>query len=227
MMNQRITAILPMKGHSERIPNKNMRLFCGRPLYHRIAEVLELAPAIASIVIDTDSEIIARDALKHFKKVTIIERPLALRGDMVSMNAVIAHDLSVTEGEHFVQTHSTNPLLTQHTLNRAINNYFSGLGSHDSLFSVTRMQTRLYRESGEPVNHNPNELIRTQDLPPLYEENSNFYIFSKNSFSVSGNRRVGLKPMMFTVNKLEAIDIDDEEDFLLAETLFKLRTDHT
>jgi len=215
-----------MKGHSERVPNKNMRPFCGSPLYHRIACLLEMSPVIDSIVIDTDSDTIARDALSNFKKVKIIERPIELRGDMASMNAVIAHDLSVTQGEHFLQTHSTNPLLTVETLNRAINDYFTGLVHHDSLFSVTRIQTRLYWESGNPVNHNPNELLRTQDLPSIFEENSNFYIFSKKSFKNSRNRRIGLKPKMFAVNKLEAIDIDDEEDFLLAETLFKLRTEH-
>ena len=223
-MQQKITALLPMKGHSERVPNKNLRLFCGSPLYHRVTGILESSPFIDIIVINTDSDMIAQDALRNFKKVRIIERPTALRGDLISMNAVIAHDLSVSSGEHFLQTHSTNPLLTVDTLNRAINDYFAGLDSYDSLFSVTRLQTRLYWGTGKPVNHNPNELLRTQDLPPIFEENSNFYIFSKKSFIENGDRRIGQKPLMFPIHKLEAIDIDDEEDFLLAETLFKMRS---
>ncbi len=73
------------------------------------------------------------------------------------------------------------------------------------------------------MNHNPKELINTQDLPPLYEDNSNIYIFSKQSFTASGNNRVGLKPQMFLIEKLEAVDIDEEEDFILAEMLYYLK----
>lgn len=217
-----IIALLPMKGNSERVPNKNMRLFNGKPLYHCVAGILEKSGLIDKIIIDTDSDVIANDATRHFSKVEIVQRPEELWGDMVPMNDIIAHDLSVASGEHFLQTHSTNPLLTQKTLEAAIELYFSSLNEIDSIFSVTRLQTRLYWESGEPVNHDPNELLRTQDLPPLFEENSNFFIFSKNSFTSAGNKRIGLKPKMFPMDKLEAIDIDEEADFIMAETLAKV-----
>jgi CMP-N-acetylneuraminic acid synthetase len=199
-----------------------MRPFAGRPLYHRIAQVLEDSPLVEALIINTDSDIIAHNAREHFAKVKIIERPLALRGDLVPMNDIIGYDLSVSENEYFLQTHSTNPLLSQTTIERAILEYFSSLKEYDSLFSVTKIQTRLYWESGAPVNHNPNELLRTQDLPQLFEENSNMYIFSKTSFLAAGNRRIGLKPKMFVMDKLEALDIDEEEDFLLAETLYRM-----
>jgi CMP-N-acetylneuraminic acid synthetase len=212
-----------MKGHSERVPNKNMRLFNGRPLYHCVADVLEASRYISSFVINTDSPIIAGDAVKQFSKARIVERPAELCGDFVAMNDIIGHDLLLSEGEYFLQTHSTNPLLSVDTLDRAIEEYFTGIDSHDSLFSVTRLQTRLYWQSGEPVNHNPQELLRTQDLPPVFEENSNLYLFSKESFAVAGNKRIGLNPKMFEINKLEAVDIDEEEDFRLAELLYRMR----
>ncbi len=136
------------------------------------------------------------------------------------MNEIIAYDLIQLEGDHFLQTHSTNPLLTSATLDRAIETYFSNLDEYDSLFSVTRLQTRMYWQDGSPVNHNRNELIRTQDLPPIFEENSNFYIFSKESFQHAGNNRIGFKPQLFEIDKLEAIDIDDLQDFELAEMLY-------
>jgi len=147
-----------------------------------------------------------------------------LQGDFVSMNAIIAHDISVTGANHFLQTHSTNPLLTSETLWRAIQVYFSNLPEFDSLFSVTKIQTRLYRESGEPVNHNPHKLLRTQDLPPLFEENSNIYLFSKESFLKAGNQRIGLKAKMFAMDKSEAIDIDDTEDCKLAELIARAKS---
>ena len=219
----KVTALLPMKAHSERVENKNMRSFAGKPLYHRVARVLESSSLVEQILINTDSDDISADAPKHFTKVKIIRRPENLRGDFVPMNDIIAHDVNSTGAEHFLQTHSTNPLLTTETLEMAIKEYFSSLADNDSLFSVTRIQSRLYWKSGDPVNHNPQELLRTQDLPPLFEENSNFYLFSKESFIAAGNRRIGLKPKMFVMNKLEAIDIDDEEDWILAEALYKLR----
>lgn len=217
-----LTALLPMKGHSERVPNKNMRQFAGRPLYHQVAKTLQESFLVGSILINTDSELIAEDATQHFSKVKIIWRPEKLRGDFVPMNDIIGYDLSVSGGEHFLQTHSTNPLLTGKTIEAAIKKYFSSFGDFDSLFAVTRLQTRLYWESGEPVNHDPAELLRTQDLPPLFEENSNFYIFSKESFTAAGKKRIGLKPAMFAMDKLEAVDIDEPADFELAEVLCRL-----
>lgn len=221
-VTNKVTALLPMKGHSERVPNKNMRLFAGKPLFHHVAGVLQESASIEAIVIDTDSAMIAREALKHFNKVKIINRPPSICGDTVPMNQIIAHDLSVLDGEHYLQTHSTNPLLTLETLERAIEEYYSLAPPYDSLFSVTRIQTRLYWETGEPVNHDPKELVRTQDLQPLYEENSNIYLFSRHSFENAGNKRIGLQPKMFSMNALEAMDIDTEENFLLAEATFAM-----
>ncbi len=216
----KVTALLPMKENSERVPNKNMRDFNGAPLYHAIMGSLLASVYIDKIVIDTDSERIANDAKKHFgDKIIIIDRSVSIQGDFVSMNDIIESDLSQLEGEHFIQTHSTNPLLRHATIDKAIEQYFQGFGKYDSLFSVTRLQTRLYDKKAKPINHNPNELLRTQDLEPLFEENSNFYLFSKDAFHNADKKRIGLKPQIFEVNKLEAVDIDEPEDFKLAELL--------
>jgi len=209
-----------MKGNSQRVPNKNMRNFDGTPLYHAIMKTLLASKYIENVVIDTDSNIIAKDAKETFgDKVIIIDRPEEIQGDFVSMNTMIDYDLSQLDNEHFLQTHSTNPLVRTSTINTAIEKYFDGLKQYDSLFSVTRLQTRLYDKKAKPINHNPNELLRTQDLEPLFEENSNFYIFSKDAFYNADKKRIGLKPQIFEVNKLEAVDIDEPEDFKLAELL--------
>ena len=216
----KLNVLLPMKGTSERVPNKNMRLFDGAPLYHVIIKSLLASPYIDKVVINTDSKIIADDAKNNFgEAILIIDRPEAIQGGDVSMNIIIDYDLSQLGGEHFLQTHSTNPLLRTETIDRAIETYFENLKEYDSLFGVTKVQTRFYDKNAQPVNHNPEELLRTQDLEPLYEENSNFYIFSKDSFVKSNKKRIGLKPQIFEVNKLEAVDIDEPEDFKLAELL--------
>lgn len=218
----KLTALLPMKGTSERVPNKNMRDFDGAPLYHAIMKSLIASKYIGKVVINTDSNIIATDAKENFgENVIIIDRPEEIQGGDVSMNVIIDYDLMQLNGEYFLQTHSTNPLLRTETIDKAIETYFECLheGSCDSVFGVTRVQTRFYDKDAKPVNHNPEELLRTQDLEPLYEENSNFYIFSKESFKKSGNKRIGLSPKIVEVNKLEAVDIDEPEDFKLAELL--------
>jgi CMP-N-acetylneuraminic acid synthetase len=219
-----VIALVPMKGHSERVPDKNMKPFCGAPLYHYIVGTLQQCPSVEIIRINTDSERIAEDATKHFSKVEIVMRPEALRGDFVSMNEIIRHDMALSpEGSLFLQTHSTNPLLKTDTIQRAIEAYQLGLQQgYDSLFGVTRFQSRFYWANGEAVNHNPAELLRTQDLPPIYEENSNIYLFTQASFEANDMKRIGKRPMMFEINKLEATDIDEKEDFLLAETLYPL-----
>ena len=220
---KKVIALLPMKGHSERVPNKNVRSFASKPLYYHVAKILQESDYISTIVINTDSEVIAHNAVSNFDKVKIIKRPLDICGDAVPMNEIIAYDLSVLEGDNYLQTHSTNPLLSLETLNRAIEEYHALSCQFDSLFSVTKIQTRLYWENGEPVNHNPKELLRTQDLPPLFEENSNIYLFSRESFEKAGRKRIGLKPKLFIIDPMEAIDIDSEEDFLLAETIYKMK----
>jgi CMP-N-acetylneuraminic acid synthetase len=85
---------------------------------------------------------------------------------------------------------------------------------------VNKFQTRFYRADGSPVNHDPNNLIRTQDLEPWFEENSNLYIFSKPSFEAT-NARIGKRPILFETPRSESADIDDQEGWDIAETMAK------
>ena len=133
------------------------------------------------------------------------------------MNEIIAYDLDQVGGAEWLQTHATNPLLKAATIEQAILR-FSMSATADSLFSVTAVNTRLYDESGRALNHDPAVLLRTQDLPPVYEENSCLYLFSTESFMKSG-RRIGERPLLHPIDRLEAVDIDEELDFRIAECL--------
>jgi CMP-N-acetylneuraminic acid synthetase len=218
----RLAALVPMRHSSERVPGKNYRLMAGKPLYSYIIETLLVAEGIDVIVVDTDSPVIMDGLRREYPAVEIIERPQALRGGMIPMNDIIMHDLEQVEADYYLQTHSTNPLLTSATISRAIETFFDAQASHDSLFSVTRVQTRLWSQVGEPINHDPSELIRTQDLPPVYEENSCIYMFSRQTF-LANNSRIGNRPLMFEMDRREALDIDEELDFLIAEDLIRRR----
>lgn len=213
-----VKALIFMKANSERVPGKNVRPLCGRPLFHWIMESLGRSRFITEVIINTDSPEIAQDAESTFGA-TIHMRPESLCGDMVGASPLIGYDLANTGGEYFLQTHSTNPLLSTATIDNAIQAFF-GQSVHDSLFSVTPVTTRMYWPDGRGINHDPDRLIRTQDLEPIYEENSCIYVFSRDSFTARDNR-LGANPMMFEMDRYEAIDIDYEYDFAFAEALME------
>ena len=221
-MKSRLVALLPMRHHSLRVPGKNYRVFAGKPLYHHIVLSLMRCPEIAEIVVDTDSPKILEDAARNFPTVRLIERPENLRADTIPMNDVLIHDVSQVQADFYLQTHSTNPLLRSETISRAIDLFLKNYPLFDSLFAVTRLQTRLWDDQGNAINHNPAILLRTQDLPPVYEENSNLYIFSKETLK-SRHNRIGERPLMFEIEHREAMDIDEELDFRVAEFLYRDR----
>lgn len=216
--NRKVAALVPIKDHSERVKGKNFRDFCGKPLYYHIIHTLDRVYAIDEIIIDTDSPRVIAEAPGLSGKVQIISRPEELCGDYISTNRIFEYDLSQTEADIYVQTHATNPILKAETIAKAIAKFISTEDECDSLFSVNKYQSRFYMSDGTPVNHDPDKLIRTQDLPPMYEENSSLYVFTKESFRKKG-RRIGVEPFMFVTPPIESIDIDDEFTFRVAELL--------
>jgi len=218
-MKPRIVALVPMRHDSERVPGKNYRPFGGRELYHHIIESLLDCKLIDEVVINTDSPMIMENASEHFPQVRLIERPQELRDGTVPMNDVLLYDVKQVESDYYLQTHSTNPLLSTEAITRAINQFLDNYPSYDSLFSVTRIQTRLWDIQARAINHNPAILLRTQDLPPVYEENSCLYIFSRSILEKRHNR-IGERPLMFEIDAEEAWDIDNETDFRIAEFLY-------
>ncbi len=211
-----------MRHHSERVLGKNYRDFAGKPLYHRIVNTVLKSSYISKIVIDTDSDLIRKDCSKHFPTVIILDRPEHLRASTIPMNDVLLHDVNQVKADFYVQTHSTNPLLKTETIDRAITTFFEKYPDYDSLFSVTKVQKRFWGKEGNPINHDPDILLRTQDLEPIYEENSCIYIFSKKSLE-KYKIRIGQKPFMFEIDKDESCDIDEEVDFSICEFLYTRR----
>ncbi len=215
-----LIALVPMRHHSQRVPGKNYRLLAGKPLFHHIIQTLLTVPEIDRIVVDTDSEPVMDGLRQHFPSVQVIPRPEALRADAIPMNDILLHDTAQVEADFYLQTHSTNPLLQSATISRAIQFFQANYPAHDSLFSVTRLQTRLYDQHGRAINHNPAELIQTQDLPPVYEENSCLYLFTRQTL-VERRHRIGARPLMFEIAPAEAWDIDEELDFAICDFLMK------
>lgn len=218
----KIVALVPMRHESERVHGKNFRPLAGKPLYEHIISVLSACPEINEICVDTDSSTIIEGLQKGYPEVHIIERPEHLRAGEIPTNEVLLHDTAQIKADFYLQTHCTNPLLQSETVSRAIKTLFENYPTYDSLFSVTRLNTRLWDELGRAINHNPSVLLRTQDLPPVFEENSCLYIFTRQTL-VSKRNRLGERPIMFEIEAAEAWDIDEELDFHIAEFLMKQR----
>ncbi len=216
----KIVALVPMRHHSQRVPGKNYRSLAGRPLFHHIVDALLAVPEIEQVVVDTDSEPIISDLRSSYPAVLVIDRPENLRPDDISMNDILLHDTSQVQADFYLQTHSTNPLLRPQTISRGIHAFLEAYPKYDSLFSVTRLQTRLYDRDGRALNHDPGVLIQTQDLPPVYEENSCLYLFTRENL-LQRHHRIGQHPLMFEIDPAEAWDIDDELDFAVCDFLIR------
>ena len=219
----KVVALLPMKGTSERVPNKNLKLFNGRPLYHIVMNTLLESKFIDLVIVNTDSEFLKSDIIANFKnKVKVVDRNHEVCGNYVSMNKVLEQDISSINSEIYIQTHSTNPLLKAATIDKAIDKMIVSLKTkeNDSVFAVSRTQKRFYNKDSKTMNHDPKMLV-TQHLEPIFEENSCFYIFTKKSF-LNNESRIGENPFMYEIDKIESTDIDEPEDFIIAEALHKL-----
>ena len=211
----RIIALLPMKANSVRVKGKNFRDFCGKPLFRWILDTLLAVEEIDQIIINTDARhILAENGLIDTERITIRDRKPEICGDHVSMNLVLADDVANIQADIYLMTHTTNPLMSSDTIRKALVAFqqAQAVGQADSLFTVDKVQTRFYRSDCSPVNHDPDNLIPTQELEPWFEENSNLYLFSAESYAKT-KARIGKQPMMYEGPLCESIDIDTPGDW--------------
>lgn len=218
----KFAALVPMRHHSQRVAGKNYRPLAGKPLFHYILSSLSACPEIDEIVVDTDSQPIIASLHQHFPAVRIIQRAEHLRAADIPMNEILTYDTDQVQADFYLQTHATNPLLRTETISSAISQFLQAYPAYDSLFSVTRLQTRLWDQLGRAINHNPNILLQTQDLPPVFEENSCIYIFTRRIL-LSRRNRIGERPLIYEISSAEAWDIDEELDFAICDFLLSER----
>lgn len=221
-MMRPLVALLPMKAHSERVPGKNFRRLAGKPLAKWILDALLDVDEVSAVVINTDArKNLDEIGIRGSSRVTIRDRRPELCGDLVSMNLILQDDVTAVQADRYLMTHTTNPLISAATIRDAIKR-FDEHDEADSLFSVSKIQTRFYTEDGRAVNHDPDNLIRTQDLEPWFEENSCLYLFTRESF-IATRARIGRDPIMFQTPPLESIDIDEPHQWFLAEAVLEKR----
>jgi len=219
----KLVALLPIKGNSERVPGKNFKIFGGRPLFQWVLNKLLEIDEIDAVVINTDAEdLLLNSGLPSNKKIIIRNRKQEICGDMVSMNRVIQDDVLNIDSALYLMTHTTNPFISKETIVKSISVFKHSIlkDNKDSLFTVNKVQERFYDANAKAINHDPNNLIRTQDLTPWYQENSNLYLFTKESFSQT-NARIGSNPAILVTAPYESTDIDTPSDWELGEVMIE------
>ena len=219
----KIYAIIPIKHNSERVTGKNYREFNGKPLFYWIINTVLSSTYIDKIIIDTDSDTIKELVHEYFntERIILYDRPIHLHGGHIATNDLFINVIQSLQldADYYFQTHTTNPLLKTSTIDNAIETFIEKKKEgYESLFSVKKHHTRFYDKSGNDMNHNRFELIPTQDLDPIYEENSCMYLFTKESI-LKYNARIAKKAYLYEMTDIESTDIDWPEDFNLAEIL--------
>ena len=227
----KIFALIPIKHNSERVKGKNYRDFNGKPLFYWIINTVLSSTYIDKIIIDTDSETIKELVPKYFNeridRIVIYDRPTHLHGGHIATNDLFINVIKSLnlDADYYFQTHTTNPLLKTSTINKAIETFIEKkVEGYESLFSVKKHHTRFYDKLGNDMNHNRFKLIPTQELDPIYEENSCMYLFTKESL-FKHNARIAKKAYLYEMSDIESADIDWPEDFDIAELLHKYYTE--
>ena len=220
MKQPKIVALLPIKAYSKRIPGKNFKNLGGKPLFRWVLDTLLEVPGLSQLVINTDAPELIQPKCPSDSRIVVRQRKPELCGEITNINSILADDISEISADIYMMTYATSPFLSKRTFIEGLTKLKEATlsGEADSLFSVTRRQSRLYQKDGVAINHDPLKLMRSQDLEPYFEENSCFYCFTPSSFAVS-EARIGLKPMMLETSPLESIDIDEPSDWLQAELL--------
>ena len=215
----KIVAVVPMKLNNRRLPQKNTKAFTnGKPLCHYVLSTLLKIKSIDEIYVYCSNQ-----DIKEFipEGVQYLRRSSSLDQDTTKMNEVLKAFAEEVPADIYVMTHTTAPFIRAESIEKGLNAVISG--EFDSSFAAKKLQDFLWKD-GVPFNYQLNNIPRTQDLPVLYEETSGFYIYRKRIITEL-DRRIGESPFIVEVGEIESIDIDEKEDFVIADAIYNYLKD--
>lgn len=207
-------AVVPMKLNNRRLPQKNTKSFTnGKPLCSYILSTLLKVSGIDEVYVYCSNP-----DIKDFipEGVKFLKRSESLDQDSTKMNEVLKCFAEDVPADIYVMTHTTAPFISSESIEKGLNAVLSG--EYDSSFAAKKLQDFIWKD-GKPFNYELNNIPRTQDLEPLFEETSGFYIY-RSEVMTKLNRRIGDKPFITEVGEIESIDIDEPEDFEIADAVF-------
>ena len=207
-------AIVPMKLNNRRLPQKNTKSFTnGKPLCWYILSTLLTVEGIDEVYVYCSNN----DIREYIPKgVKYLHRSESLDQDTTSITEVLTCFTKEIPADIYVMTHTTAPFMTKASIEMGLKAVKSG--DYDSSFAAKKLQDFLWKD-GTPFNYDLTNIPRTQDLPVLFQETSGFYIY-KHDVMAMLHRRIGDKPFIVEVGEIEAVDIDEPEDFTIADAIY-------
>lgn len=210
----KVVSFIPIKLNNQRFPGKNLISLNGKPTCQYIFETVNSVDTIDEKYVYCSDE-----SIKDYMPdgLTFLKRDTYLDGFQVKGLEIIDRFVRDVDADIYVLTHVTQPFTKSQSIKNALDKVISG--AYDSAFSAVVLQDYLWK-NGRPLNYDMKNIVRTQDLEPIYMETGAFFIFRKEVFTELG-QRIGNKPYIYEIDQFEAVDIDTAEDFSFAEVVAK------
>lgn len=209
----KVVAFVPIKMNNERLPGKNTKEFSnGRPLISYILETLKKVNGIDEIYVYCSNESVKKylpDGVKYLKRDTYLDQ------STTSFNEVLTYFARDVDADAYILTHATAPFISAGTFEKAIAALKSN--EYDSALAVRKLQEFIWKD-GQPLNYDPKRIPRTQDLEPYYTETCGMYVYTRELI-VNEKRRIGRRPCLIEVSEIEACDINNPNDFVIADAI--------
>lgn len=205
-------AFVPIRLNSQRVVGKNLRQLGGRPMMTYLLESLAAAKNIDEVYVYCSSR-----EVEHYlpEGVKFLRRDERLDSNTTLGKEIYDAFTQEVDADIYILAHTTSPFIRTSTIEQAVAAVESG--EHDSAFSAERVQTFSWWQ-GKPLNYSLEHIPRTQDLEPVYVETSAFFIFRRELWR-NEHRRIGYKPYIAVTDRIESMDIDNPDDFTLAEAI--------
>lgn len=217
----KIVSFIPIKLNNQRLPGKNTMLLNGRPVCDYLFETVSKINEIdEKYIYCSDEAIIPYVKPYEDKGVKFLKRDTYLDGFQVKGLEIIDRFVKDVDADIYVLTHVTQPFTKSESIRNALEKVVSG--EYDSAFSAVKFQDYFW-VNGKPMNYDMKNVVRTQDLDPIYMETGAFFIFRKDVFTKLG-QRIGENPYIYEIDQFEAVDIDTAEDFEFAKAVALYQT---
>lgn len=208
-------AFVPIKLNSERLPQKNIKPFTnGKPLIYYILNTLLKVKNLDEAYVYCSDEKICEYLPEGIK---FLKRDSYLDLSTTSFNEVLTTFADIVDADTYVLTHATAPFMSAESIEKGISMVNSG--EYDSALAVQKLQEFLWKDM-KPFNYDVKHIPRTQDLEPIYTETCGLYVYNKDVIKTH-KRRIGDKPYLIEISKLEAVDINNPDDFVFADAVFQ------
>jgi CMP-N-acetylneuraminic acid synthetase len=214
----KIAAFVPIRLNSKRVPGKNFRTLGNKPLMVHILDTLLKVSRINEVYVYCSSDKII-PCLPHGVK--YLQRSADLDKDETLGEEIYDAFVNEVYADIYILAHATSPFIKYTTIENALSHVLNS--GNDSAFSAERVQTFAWY-NGKPLNYSLKKIPRTQNIQPVFIETSAFYIFKRDVWRKE-KQRIGNNPYISLVDKIEGMDIDDPDDFEMAEIIYKKEKD--